>query len=169
MKKQKLRVLVICERELQDCSTRFSRRWPSTSAWQSGLRSRSSLPIRTARGSAAPTRTPMACCASACRRAGLVGVYAAGAECHCPSPEHAPEKMSRLCYTAGSLYATTSSTTRCTWNLNPPSLTNAHPISCRRKKCLTIYSITPDCPTRVGGGQQGAGGAFFADPSRTPQ
>jgi len=41
----------------------------NTSAWHSGSRSGCSLRIRIARGNAAPTRTPMACCASICPRA----------------------------------------------------------------------------------------------------
>ena len=39
-------------------------RGPSMSAWPTGLPSRSSLPIRTAPGNAAPTRTPTGYCAT---------------------------------------------------------------------------------------------------------
>ena len=45
------------------------KRWPSTNAWPSDSQSEYSLRIPTAPGNAAPTRTPMACCASTCPRA----------------------------------------------------------------------------------------------------
>ena len=50
----------------------------------------------------------------------LVGLHAARAECHRQSPEHAPTNMSPLRHATGSLCATASSFTRCTWKLTPP-------------------------------------------------
>jgi hypothetical protein len=96
------------------------KRWPSTNAWPRGWRSGYSLPIPTARGNAAPTRTRTGCCAVPAQGHGPVGLHAARAECQCPSPEHAPEKMSQLRHAPGSLCATAPSFTRCTWNLKPP-------------------------------------------------
>ena len=50
----------------------------------------------------------------------LVWLHAARAECHRPSPEHAPKKMSQLRHAHGSLCAPAPSFTRCTCNLKPP-------------------------------------------------
>ena len=51
----------------------------------------------------------------------LVGLHAARAECHCPSSQYAPEKVSQLRHAPGSLCAPAPSFTRCTWNLKPPT------------------------------------------------
>ena len=75
-----------------------------------------------ARGSVAPTRTPMACCASTYQGHGLVALYPARVERHRPSPEYAPKKMSQRCHALESLYAPASLFTRCPWNLKPPGL-----------------------------------------------
>ena len=92
------------------------KRWPSMSAWPTGLPSRSSLPIRTAPGNAAPT----SCWASTGQGHRLVGVHAARVERHRASSEHAPEKIPQRCHALGRLCAPAPSCTRCTWNLKPP-------------------------------------------------
>ena len=92
----------------------------SMSAWQSGSRSRSSLPFHRARGSAVATRTPTGCCASPCPRGPTCRGTRSVAECHRPSLQHASQKMPQFCHAPGSLYATAPSFTRCTWNLKPP-------------------------------------------------
>jgi IS30 family transposase len=56
----------------------------------------------------------------------LVGLHAARAECHRPSPEYAPTNMSPLRHATGSLCATASLFTRCNWKLKPPANSDEH-------------------------------------------
>lgn len=67
-----------------------------------------------------------------------LGLQPTRVERHCPSVEHAPEKMSRLCDASGSLCATAPSFTCCTWNLKPPI---------QRPECKAGVSIHP-CSTQ---------------------
>src|ERR1022692_961026 len=96
------------------------KRWPSMSAWHSGSRSRcscGSVQLVAMRHQQEHQRLAAPIPAQG---HGLVGLYPARVEHHCPSPQY--PKMSQLGHAIGGFYTIASSFACYTCNLKPPPI-----------------------------------------------